>query len=178
MSHIMLDLETLGVRPGCKILSIGACAFHHQWGLGNTFYREIKRDFQGQLHEDPDTLIWWNKQNPTVRDATLNDAEHKVMILEALIDFAEWLKPMGNVWMWGNGADFDNVIIAEVYRVFGLPLPWGKFNNRCYRTLKSSFPGVKSPEFIGTKHNALDDAKHQARHAVQILKVAKEKGIL
>ena len=39
MIHVMCDLETLGRRPGCKLLSIGAVVFGPK-GLGAEFYED------------------------------------------------------------------------------------------------------------------------------------------
>lgn len=52
---VMVDLETLGTRPGCKILSIGAVEFgvgpdYNEDGLGAEFYVEVQRAHQGNLH--------------------------------------------------------------------------------------------------------------------------------
>lgn len=52
MPHIMIDLETMGTRPGSAILSIGACSFDPNWLGGSdsdhepgearrTFYQNI-----------------------------------------------------------------------------------------------------------------------------------------
>jgi inhibitor of KinA sporulation pathway (predicted exonuclease) len=46
--------------------------------------------------------------------------------------------------------------------------PYYKFwNERCYRTVKNQYPDVKLTR-TGTYHNALDDARTQAEHLVQI----------
>ena len=52
----------------------------------------------------------------------------------------------------------------------GLKNPIKYRNQRDYRTLKALYPDVIA-EFTGTKHNALDDAIHQAKHAVAIMRV-------
>ncbi len=68
--------------------------------------------------------------------------------------------------MWGNGADFDNAILAHCYSRLGRPAPWKFWNSRCYRTLKSFSP-VRGKR-IGVHHHALDDAKTQAADAMAI----------
>lgn len=45
---------------------------------------------------------------------------------------------------------------------------WEFWNNRCFRTLKGMAPHIKT-ERQGTYHNALDDAKTQALHAIKVL---------
>jgi inhibitor of KinA sporulation pathway (predicted exonuclease) len=80
------------------------------------------------------------------------------------MDFINMHKPAG---IWGNGAAFDNTILAAWFKHFNLP--WDFRKDRCYRTVKNMFPGVPY-QFVGTKHNALADATNQAEHLIQIAK--------
>lgn len=175
---VMMDLETLGKVPGSKILSIGAVVFSAR-GLGPEFYIEINRDYQSTLTEDPDTLAWWAKQAPEVRDRLLAPSPSKPYLSSALFDYNEWLESLarqslegpGNLLMWGNGAAFDNALMnVAIARSSGPKIPaWSYRNDRCYRTLKSLRPDIPFVPF-GTHHNALDDAKGQALHAVELMK--------
>lgn len=74
--------------------------------------------------------------------------------------------------VWGNGADFDNPILATAYGALNQVQPWKPYNGHCYRTLKSLVKGPKI-ERTGTHHNAVDDARSQALHAIQLLRVLK-----
>ena len=65
------------------------------------------------------------------------------------------------------GADFDNSILNFAFTKAGIPIPWSPWSGRCYRTIKSIFNGVKLSR-KGTYHNALDDAKTQALHLIDI----------
>jgi hypothetical protein len=49
-------------------------------------------------------------------------------------------------------------------------LPWKYWRNRCYRTLKNLHPEVPI-ERTGIYHRALDDARSQAVHAMQLLRL-------
>lgn len=179
-TQVMLDLETLGTKPGCKVLSIGACVFD---GLGShdqlQFYVEVKRDTgQEALAEDPDTISWWTKQSPEARALLSTPEENKQTLTAALLMFNKWLRDVagvderGNVRVrvWGNGADFDNAVLARAYDACKVKQGWPHWGNRCYRTLKNLRPAV-SLERVGTHHNALDDALSQADHCSQLLKV-------
>lgn len=174
MGDVMVDLETLGRRPGCSILSIGAVAFCKERGLGRELYVVVNRPSQRELglHEDPSTLKWWASQSEAARQV-LDDAEKdtSVTLDKALTQFTNFLSDFGlkRVRLWGNGADFDNAILINLYAALKLDPPWDFWNNRCYRTLKNL---VKSDKIVraGTYHNALDDAKTQAAHAVQLMR--------
>lgn len=176
MEHVMIDLETLGNRPGCAILSIGAVAFDPRNGqLGPELYVVASRVDQAKmplLHESADTLKWWLSQAEAARQV-LDEADKKTALpLEkALAQLTNFLDKFGlkRVKVWGNGSDFDNAILSCCYNAVGLPVPWEYWNNRCYRTLKNLVPSEK-PKRTGVYHNALDDAKTQALHAVELLR--------
>jgi inhibitor of KinA sporulation pathway (predicted exonuclease) len=169
MQDVMVDLETLGTLPGSIILSIGAVAFDEFSIEEREFYRPIRRDTCENfgLTADPRTEKWWEDQNEEARKV-LSDP-NGVSIYNALDDFNAWLRSQfdDTVRIWGNGANFDNPLLAVAYdRV--MIKPFYKFwNERCYRTVKNQFPDVKL-ERTGTYHNALDDARCQAEHLVRI----------
>lgn len=193
MNKCMVDLETLGNKPGCSIISIGAVMFDEDTGqLGATFYVTISREsnIRYGLVEDEATLKWWGEQSSEAR-TLLNEVrmggtplpQALAMFTEFLVttQYTDWVykdqmtleksKIMDRLTMWGNGADFDNAILAVAYdKVNGVP-PWKFWNNRCYRTLKNLYPRQKLAR-VGVHHNALDDAKTQARHAIYLLRDA------
>jgi exodeoxyribonuclease VIII len=169
--NVMLDLETLGTTPGSVILSIGAVSFDEN-GLGNEFYCTIDAQsaISSGLTVSGDTFKWWMGQKAEARKALF---ERTVSIHKALDNFADWLEAEGDpkqIRVWGNGSDFDNTILAKAYEVVqGRPTPWAFWNNRCYRTV-CSVMNAKQRKQEGVPHNALDDAKSQANHLVQLFK--------
>jgi exodeoxyribonuclease VIII len=171
MKDVMLDLETLGKRPGCAILSIGAVFFDAETGTtGEWFYAVINRTscFKAGLHEDLETLKWWHEQNEEAKKILAETTSGGEQLAGALLRFADYLGDASKVRLWGNGSDFDNAILAHCYSTVANRPPWEFWNNRCYRTLKSLVPSVKMRR-TGVHHNALDDAKTQAIHAMEIL---------
>lgn len=172
MKHIMVDLETMGTVPGAVVLSIGAVYFNED-GLGEEFYMPISRAHSAELglKESADTQKWWSRQSPAAR-RVIEEAEHEAApsLHAALEAFTGFIKRDTNVKVWGNGADFDNPLLACCYDVAGLKQAWIAWNGRCYRTLKNIAPGPKLVR-VGTYHNALDDAKSQALHAIELFKL-------
>lgn len=66
--HVMLDFETLSLKPDAVLLSIGACTFDTETGeVGNEFYLAIDPRTQHQRHIDADTVLWWLKQDEAAR---------------------------------------------------------------------------------------------------------------
>ena len=187
INHIMVDLETLGTVPGCSILSIGAVRFvPEEDRLAEEFYAVILRTscLDVFLEEKDETIKWWNDKSPEARQVLLDaeDPDIAEPLPMALESFNNWLLGLGgmrSIRIYGNGADFDNPILRVAQDAAGID-PFnskaGHFGGRCYRTLKSldelfgpSFAAPKV-EREGTYHNALDDAKHQARHLMAIVR--------
>lgn len=157
--HVMLDLETADSRPTAAIVSIGAVIFHGD-GTGREFYAAV--DLQSSLDagctKSEATLAWWAQQSEAARAVFTDPA--RVSLAVALQALASFIDPQARVW--GNGASFDNAIMANAYAAMGMPLPWKFWNDRCYRTVSAIAPTRRQQG--GTHHNALDDAKSQADH--------------
>lgn len=170
MQDVMLDLETMGQGPDAAIVSIGAVEFDRSsQQLGETFYVavDLKSSVQAGGVIDPDTVLWWLKQSAQAREAI---GATSVQLPSGLAAFGGWLRGrcgLRDVRIWGNGSDFDNVILSNAYRRLMLPVPWKFWNNRCYRTWKNEHPEALMTR-SGTHHNALDDAISQAEHMLSV----------
>lgn len=172
--RVMADIETLSAKPGGVILSIGAVKFDRH-GVHDSFYQVItpKSCTDAGLKIDIDTVMWWFNQSPEAQKALL--AEPRSDLPQVLLCFAAWVassyvgvfEEKREVELWGNGANFDNVLLAAAYDACGLDRPWKFYNDRCYRTLKAMHPDVPMAR-SGTHHNALDDARSQAMHLISL----------
>jgi hypothetical protein len=172
--QIMLDLETLGTTPGSAILAIGAVKFGGGH-IHSEFYQRVslKSCVQYDLKMEPDTVLWWLQQPDEARLEITKEGQHLAAVLQS---FSNWIYEkvesfvpfIEDVKLWGNGAAFDNVLLSVAYDRAGLTLPWKYSNDRCYRTVKNLYPDVQM-ECSGTHHNALDDARSQAMHLMNML---------
>lgn len=173
-TNVMVDLETWSTSPNAVITSLGAVKFNlNPDNSGGTIIDEFYYRIDPQscidvgLEMSVDTILWWMKQP---NDARAEFQKPTWNVKDVLALFSSWLADDSiNIDLWGNGSDFDNVLLANAYRICGRELPWRYFNNRCYRTLKNLYPTVPSMVNLGVKHNALDDAKSQANHLINIL---------
>ena len=171
--HVVVDIETLGTIPGAPIVQIAAVAFdlgasEDKWNLF-----EVKVDVRSLIYKDGisfDTLAWWLAQPKWTVDDVFGGAERSD-IASALNSFQTWLGFTRTKTLWGNGAAFDNELLkAALLQYCCIREPWNFRIDRCFRTVKNLYKEqVPEPHFIGTKHNALDDAMHQARWLNQIL---------
>lgn len=108
--HVMVDIESLGLKPGAVILSIGAVQFSDA-GFGASFYRAIDV-FDSLMHGltiNPETVEWWRKQSAEARGALMSDPHP---LDAALQDFAKFLdrRPL-ETEVWAKGPDFDLVLL-------------------------------------------------------------------
>lgn len=178
MKHIMLDLETLDTTSSAVVISIGAVAFDPRTNaLGDKFYVETTEDTAAQQARgrtiSGDTVRWWMQQDASAKRVFSEsiDGVDRLDTFEALSRFGLFVAANGDrdVELWGNGADFDNIILGSLYDAFGLRKPWSYSRNRCYRTMKNLGIGPRRPQVReGVHHNALDDAITQAVHLQEI----------
>lgn len=160
--QVMLDLETLATSSDAVVVSVGAVKWNrHRVDVDNTFYFVLDLDDQLEVgrKKSDQTIAWWAQQSKEAQ--AVFDAK-RYPTRRVLGEFSDWLGD-GSIKVWGNGADFDNIIWGSLYEDFGLKRPWSYSNNRCYRTLKNiANPPCTLPARAGTFHNAVDDALHQA----------------
>ena len=168
MHDLSIDLETLGTRPNAPIVAIGAVIFDRETGeIGDEFYAPIKLS-SALLHGTvcPHSLKWWFTQSEKAQAVftspeamELRDALLELSML--IVRHSETIRP------WGNGSTFDISILEHAYDIVGLEAPWLFWNVRDMRTIVDAAGAIgldrESIPFAGTEHNALDDARHQAR---------------
>ena len=190
--NVMIDLETLSVRPHAVILVIGAIKFKRNVKYNeqleeknleklDTFYRRItiKSCIEVGLHQDEETLNWWSSQSDDVKhDALINT--DRVSLQEALHDFSIWFNEgkvkENRTCIWGNGSDFDISIMGEAYKRCNLEIPWKYWLVRDLRTILD-IGNVRMCNLPQTKlHHALYDCYRQIigfQRAYQNLKLIK-----
>lgn len=168
---VMVDLETWGLTPGSDIRSIGAVVFDPVAGtLGQEFYVNVRGGRNWNLTRDPSTVEWWSKQTTEAQQALDRD---RVLLHPALDMFADWWNDLDPpqagedpATFWANGPHFDEAILAACYRATGQTVPWHYRAPRDFRTIIEAAGGVDLP-FEGVQHDALADAKHQARCVIE-----------
>lgn len=185
MKNVMLDLETFGNASDSVIVAIGAVRFSKEGISDDSFYVNVDpNDCQDHgLTISASTVLWWLEQSEEARQAITKPK--KISLKDALAGFSHWMKCTGDddgsggtnynsqtIKVWGNGSDFDNKLLSTAYEKIGWKhsIPWNFRNNRCYRTVKNLYPSVKMKR-SGDHHNALDDAKSQANHLLELLKI-------
>ncbi|HCA8154801.1 TPA: 3'-5' exoribonuclease, partial [Escherichia coli] len=171
--HLSVDLETMGTNPDAPINSIGGKFFDPATGeMGPEFSKAIDLETSGGII-DRKTIKWWAKQSREAQSAIFTDEISLDVALRLFIEFIEKNSGGCFVQVWGNGANFDNVILRRSYERQGIPCPWLYYNDRDVRTIVElgnaiGFDVRMAIPFEGVPHNALDDARHQAKQVSAI----------
>lgn len=166
--HIMLDMETCALEENSAILSIALMPFA----------------IDGSTAPDPlymvvDTMScfmagmsmtssqeWWTQQSPAVRMELLKSKKESIdTVFREIHSYLSALAENHELVMWSRGLNFDIPKLEYCYRRFvEKPLPYNYWNVADVRTaLRMSGINPHDIEFVGTKHNALDDCRHQIK---------------
>ncbi|MBZ9287644.1 3'-5' exoribonuclease, partial [Escherichia coli] len=171
--HLMIDLKTMGKNPDAPINALAGKFFDPATGeMGPEFSKTIDLETaRGVI--DRDTIKWWLKQSREAQSAILTD---EIPLDDALLQLREFIDENSGeffVQVWGNGANFDNVILRRSYERQEIPCPWRYTNDRDVRTIVAlglvmDFDARSVITFEGERHNALHDARYQAKYVSAI----------
>jgi len=164
---VSLDIETTGITPGCGILSIGAEAFTlRDEDTRNYFSITINQAYRPSgLGDDPETMLWWSKQDVYARKNSFNGIHSYESALE---DFSTWVKALSELkkkkLFWVKGLSFDIPILEYCYSRVGYKskIPWKYYELMDLRTLIKVHSNIKLPKRTAVKHTAIEDAIYQA----------------
>ncbi|MFB4531070.1 3'-5' exoribonuclease domain-containing protein [Enterobacter hormaechei subsp. xiangfangensis] len=178
-THLMVDIESMGKKPGAPIVSIGAVFFDPASGqTGPEFYKVISLESAMEWGGVPDasTILFWLKATPEARSEIIMD--HAIPLDDALLQFKDFIAENAangkdTVQVWGNGATFDNVLLEDSFARTGISCPWKYWNNRDVRTIVELGKAVGyTPRheipFEGEPHKAISDARHQVKYVSAI----------
>lgn len=173
--RVMVDIETTGLSPGCRIWQIGAVIITPQLGiLEDKFLATANMVGINTVRDDPKTWYWQEEQNQTNwRKSFAQDADEE----EILQWFCYWLSkyPMlqeKSAEFWSQGS-FDYPILEAALKIYPQSMPsaglqWKFWQLRDSRTV-FSWHGVKGAK-DSLSHNALTDAQRQAELLIQCRK--------
>jgi len=139
MSDVIIDIETLGVKPNSIICTIGAIKFNRSGELRplekyETFYERIDIESCRKigLQSEQETVKWWAAQNKEAIYEVLQN-EERISIQDGLSKLSEFVQ--GCNYFWSQGSNFDSVILENAYRACGIDIPWKYWQIRDSRTL-------------------------------------------
>ena len=157
MKDVMIDIETLGRKPGCVVHEIAGVEFDiATMETGREFRVSIDIDDaeRNGLRIDDETWEWWEQQGGVV----LEDPENFV---DGFNQFGYWLTKINSDRVWSCGTCFERPILEHCFALLDLELPYHYGAGRDFRTeWDLAFPGRRREK---AKHRALEDCYEQIR---------------
>jgi len=159
-TDLMVDLETLGKKPGCCLLEIGLCAFSLGGDPSDMVTGSIFPDVVEQMslggEVEVDTLRWWATK-PEALDIQWNALRIPVADAQDMLTqfFGEYCDPQARVW--AKGTHFDLPLLTHWYTE-----PWHFRNIHELRTVLMLSGNDSKIAQTGTAHSGMDDAHSQA----------------
>jgi len=144
MTDVMIDLETLSLRPDAFILEIGAVAFEPKHGgdihIPTAFDQYINGEGQMDRHIDLSTLVWWlddeNGAGIFARQRLAQGMKKARGLGNVLHDFTTWILQIAPEKVWARGSSFDLAILRDAFMRYTEALPpWSHRAERDSRTL-------------------------------------------
>ena len=177
ITDVVVDIETLGTRPGDSIVQIAVVGFDRN---APSFLGQLIISVSVPLAKSENVAL-----PPRLTGGSTNAAQavlllgnsdfnevstsESSMLFEFMLQ-VESTKIQKCCW-WGNSHSFDLVLIeAALKKLCYADKPWDFRNERCFRTLKSEMPFVSLPENTTTKHIAVNDAMYEAECLFLLLK--------
>lgn len=171
ITDVVVDIETLGTRPGDSIVQIAVVGFdrnreHYDGELLISVSVPLARS---EANATAGTLAWWFLQNEEAKNCLLHGNQVSSRVVDgevqmlAVFMMAADEEPIKSCNWWGNSHSFDLVLLeAALNRVYKRGKPWDFRKERCYRTLKAETPKCFVPERTTATHVAVNDAMYEA----------------
>jgi hypothetical protein len=117
-THLMIDLESLGTRPGAIVTSVALVRFTDEAHCA--FNLSVPDQQALGLETDPATEAWWAQQDPVARQLALANPLPLASALPYLSTWIQWavataqglpadtpLEQLRDWQIWCHGATFD-----------------------------------------------------------------------
>lgn len=169
----IIDWETFDTRPTAMVLSLGATCFEPNdltsWDTltKQSFYTVFDLDSELDRTISPDTVLWWMRQDKKAITAITNPSESKVSLAQGIISFNTWLRENEVTHLIGNGSNFDNPILENIYQQLNIKAElsyWASLDLRTAKWLatnKNKYLDMPKPAGM-IAHNAMHDSIYEA----------------
>ncbi len=165
---VMLDIETLGYRPECVILTLGAVRFDPRGKVYTDQALYLKPDVDQQIELgrclDDSTVDWWAQQPEHIREEAMS-MDDRISLDKFHDDLNKFMVGVDDIWC--QGPVFDICILENLYRSQGWSIPWNYWQIRDSRTLFKVHGDPRSRD-TNLKHNALEDCVIQAQALIKV----------
>ena len=134
---VFLDIETYGTDVDARIMSVGLV--YGDLATGKYLCTEqynITEEDQYDRSVTNSTLEFWERQDRDNPQARTYNCMNQLNTVDELLDMIDaFMKDKQKIPVFGNGPEFDNAIIAHLYRSRGRKVPWRYGDNQSVRTM-------------------------------------------
>lgn len=168
----MIDIETVGLKPGSRILAVGALRFDP---FSDEKFDGIEFGVDDPTGKaDPKTVEWWaspDRAEARAHLARLADREAIGALERYVRRFTDDTK---SVEWWAKSPNFDMVLLESLAERTGTIPPWSFRMLRDVRTALAMFPEFEPSEFTPSAplHSPLADCELQAHQVSEVLRSA------
>jgi hypothetical protein len=181
MKAIMVDLETLSLRPTAKVLQVGVFVVDTTPGVAQRPAFDIwVSDPKG--HVDPSTVAWWETQAADIRQRVFHAPEgearqcddelfHSLSVVYNVLGGKD-----AGVTVWAKPGMFDLPILTNLWEG---RKPWPHYMERDLYTLARTLDPKKElqPPANGAAHVASADAEWQGLYLIALEARARALGL-
>lgn len=148
LTHLMFDIETLGVRERAVVTTLACVPFTleddktYKQHVKDGFF--VKFDVKEQISKyarvtDPDTISWWKGQSNEAKKNSILPSENDQTLADGCSALRRFIKgtdyDFKNSFIWSRGCYFDFPKIEDLYRDLGEKPPFNGFKIRDTRTM-------------------------------------------
>lgn len=179
ITDVVVDIETLGTRPGDSIVQIAVVGFdrNREHYDGELLISVSVPLAKSEANATADTLAWWFLQNEEAKNCLLHGNQVSSRVVDgevqmlAVFMMAAEEEPIKSCKWWGNSHSFDLVLLeAALSKVYKAGKPWDFRKERCYRTLEAETPKCFVRERTTATHVAVNDAMYEAECLYYLLR--------
>ena len=165
---LMLDIETLGLRPDSAVTQVGGCVVNlddqfivEHWNFN--YLIEVNTEKQ---HVDWGTLCWWMRQDRKVAEGVFKE-EGRISAEDLFYKIKTIVDNHPDITVWGSPAMFDLPILTSLWNG---KKPWRYNYERDMMTIYKTFDplGRLKPANNEMGHDALADALWQANYLINL----------
>lgn len=159
MTHVdfVMDIETLGIKPGATILEISA------WCGPNGLTLLIDPNSHPGKFE-LDTLLWWaTVPDKPAKERAFGVSSTRIGLKDAINRLNEFIEKVKPDYFWGCSPDFDYKHLEYWYKHFGIEIPWRYYQLRDVRTIRDFLTQEKIDE-LERKAGMIGECPHMASY--------------
>lgn len=157
----VIDIETLGTKPGATILEIAA------WCGSEGLTLLIDPDSHPGKFE-LDTLLWWaTVPDKPAKERAFSVSPTRMGLKDAINRLNEFIEKVKPDYFWGCSPDFDYKHLEYWYRYFQIEIPWKYYQFRDVRTIRDFLTQEKIDE-LERRAGMIGECQHMASYDVDL----------